>query len=514
MKTTALRHCLQLSWLALALAAWPGIGAAAVAGAEIEEFEELPTLTSGELEELVGPIALYPDDLLAIVLPASTFPLQIVEASRFLAALEDDPSLEPDEDWDDAVVALLNYPEVVELLNEDLDWTWRLGEAVVAQQSGVIAAIELFRDRAYAAGNLNSDEHQVVAHEGGAIQITPVEEDVIYVPYYQPERVVVYQPRPVYFYYPRAYPVYYYPYPTYHRFYRDYFWGVTTAFSIGWHTHHLNVFHHSYWGHPYYGRTYWNRWWYRRPDIHVHNHYYARRPSTASYNRYRNGDRWVPNVRRTVRASDQRVTRTRYYSNDDVQTVRRPNRKSLSQPDKVGSAGRRIDSRRDRDRDVRQSSQRSDIRFRDRSGTPAARIDQPDSRPSRFRRATNDRDKYEPGTSRRTSTIRPSSQNRPTQAGSARRNSAQNSVNSYREPRASTRKRPSTSRSDYSAPSRPKVNRQASPRPKASYQRQPQARANQSRPSTSRQKSVRPKSASNRSASSSSANSRRPHKDR
>ncbi len=65
------------------------------------------------------------------MLPAATFPLQIVEAGRFLEELEDNPSLEPDQEWDDSIIALLNYPEVVELLNEDLDWTWRLGEAVV-----------------------------------------------------------------------------------------------------------------------------------------------------------------------------------------------------------------------------------------------------------------------------------------------------------------------------------------------------------------------------------------------
>ncbi|MEO1204295.1 MAG: DUF3300 domain-containing protein, partial [Pseudomonadota bacterium] len=109
--------------------------------------------TPEELDSLVASIALYPDDLLAIVLPAATYPLQIVEAGRFLDALESDPSLAPDDDWDDAVVALLNYPEVIELLNEDLDWTWQLGEAVVSQQDDVIAAVEAFRNRAYAAGN-------------------------------------------------------------------------------------------------------------------------------------------------------------------------------------------------------------------------------------------------------------------------------------------------------------------------------------------------------------------------
>ena len=169
--------------------------------------EDIPLLPPNELEELVGPVALYPDDLLAIVLPASTYPLQVVQAQRFLEALEDDPSLEPDPDWDDSIVALINYPEVVDLLNEDLDWTWRLGEAVVAQQADVVSAVETFRDRAYAAGNLKSDGYQNVTHDEGVIEITPINDDIIYVPYYEPARVVVHQPRPVYYYYPRPCPV-------------------------------------------------------------------------------------------------------------------------------------------------------------------------------------------------------------------------------------------------------------------------------------------------------------------
>ena len=87
MRTRVLRYWLPISWLALGLAAWPVTGTAAVAGAEIEELEEMPTLTSAELADLVGPIALYPDDLLAIVLPAAAYPLQIVEAARFLEEL-------------------------------------------------------------------------------------------------------------------------------------------------------------------------------------------------------------------------------------------------------------------------------------------------------------------------------------------------------------------------------------------------------------------------------------------
>lgn len=251
-------------------------------------------LSDAELEELVGPVALYPDKLLAIVLPASTYPLQIVQAARFLEELEEDSNLQPDESWDDSVTALLNYPEVVRMMDEDIDWTWRLGEAVIQQQADVVAAVETFRDRAYAAGNLKTDRRQTVtSNDQGAIEIEPVEEDIIYVPYYEPERVVHHQPRTVYYYYPRAYPVYYYPYPRHHSFFHGYFWGVTTAFQIGWATDHLHVWHSSYWGHPYYGRHYLGHY-YRRPPIQVYNNWYVDNRHHHVGDRHRDGDVWRP----------------------------------------------------------------------------------------------------------------------------------------------------------------------------------------------------------------------------
>jgi hypothetical protein len=294
--------------------------------------EDIPLMSDGELEELIGPIALYPDDLLAIVLPATAYPLQLIDAARFLDDLETDPSLKPNPEWDDSVVALLNYPEVIDLLNEDIDWTWRLGEAVVSQQGDVVAAIETFRDRAYAAGNLKSDSYQNVTRDEGIIEITPVSEDVIYVPYYEPERVVVYQPRPVYYYYPRSYPVYYYPYSSAYDFDRGYFWGVTTAFTIGWLSDSLHIYHHSYYGHPYYGHSYWDRWWYRRPSINVYNTTYSYN-SRVTINRYYTGDTWRPRHNRRDYVNDERITSNRYYQpsgsqprvrqRTETQTVRR-----------------------------------------------------------------------------------------------------------------------------------------------------------------------------------------------
>ena len=281
--------------------------------------EEFELLDASALQELVGPVALYPDDLLAIVLPAATYPLQVVQASRFLEKLKTDPSLKPDEDWDDSIVALVNYPEVVEMMNEDLDWTWRLGEAVVAQQNDVLNAVEDFRDKAYAAGNLKSDEYQTVSRNDDVIEITPVSEEVIYVPYYEPQSVVVYQSRPVYYYYPRAYPVYYYPYPASYAFSSGYFWGVTTAFTIGWSSNHLRVYHQSYYGHPYYGHNYRNHWWYRSPAIGRYNSIYIDNSvninTTVVNNRYSQGDVWRPGRNARLRYDDQRITRNRYYAN-------------------------------------------------------------------------------------------------------------------------------------------------------------------------------------------------------
>jgi len=262
-----------------------GDGALAAAGGQA------PAYSASDLDELVGPVALYPDDLLAIVLPAATYPVQLVQAARFLEALEQDPALRPDEDWDDAVVALLNYPEVIQLLNDDLDWTWRLGEAVLNQQEEVFDAIGRFRERAYAAGNLKSDDRQEVVVEEQAIEIRPADPEVIYVPYYEPERVVVYQPMPVYYYYSYPRPVYYYPYPLGYSFSSGFFWGVTTAFVLGWDTGHIHVHHSYYPSHPYYRHHYHGSYYVRHHTVASHDGYHDYpRAETRHYG----GDRWQP----------------------------------------------------------------------------------------------------------------------------------------------------------------------------------------------------------------------------
>jgi hypothetical protein len=186
-----------------------------------------------ELGKLVGPIALYPDDLVGIILPASTFPVQIVQADRFLDKRKADPKLPVDDKWDDSVKSLLNYPDVVNKMSEDLDWTTALGEAVVADQGAVIEAVQAFRRKAQGAGNLKSDDKQVVTIEQEIVYIEPADPQVIYVPQYNPTTVVVASPTPVYAYYPTPYPSYYYPYPPGAALATGVIWGAAIGAAWG-----------------------------------------------------------------------------------------------------------------------------------------------------------------------------------------------------------------------------------------------------------------------------------------
>jgi hypothetical protein len=189
-------------------------------------------LSSDELLELVGPVALYPDELLAIVLPATTWPLQIVQAARFLEKHAADPTLEPEEDWDPSVIGLLNYPDVVNMMNQDLNWTWRLGEAVTNQQEDIMDSIQIFRAKADAAGNLDSNENVLVTRETDEdeqiIVIESQSTEVIYVPVYQPRTVVVVHSAP--------YPWHWWgPHPLYFRTTAVFWTGMFVGRPVGWH---------------------------------------------------------------------------------------------------------------------------------------------------------------------------------------------------------------------------------------------------------------------------------------
>jgi hypothetical protein len=169
-------------------------------------------LDEDELEVLVARIALYPDELIALISGAALYPLQIVEAARFLDQYEKDKSLKPKESWDGAVVSLLNYPEIIRMMSDDLEWTQSLGTALAYQQQDVLVAIQQLRDEAVAKGAIRSDDKVQVVEANDNVVIRPTNPGTIYVPQYEPE--MFYEPdhawEPI-GYYPDAYPPYWYP---------------------------------------------------------------------------------------------------------------------------------------------------------------------------------------------------------------------------------------------------------------------------------------------------------------
>ncbi|MGF6702163.1 hypothetical protein OKW38_006840 [Paraburkholderia sp. MM5496-R1] len=192
-------------------------------------------VSAAALDKLVGPIALYPDDLIAIILPASTYPVEIVQADRFLDQYKNDKSLKLNDAWHDPVKALLNYPSIVKNMSTDLDWTINLGEAVVADQGSVLEAIQRFRRQTQSAGHLKSDDKQVVVVEKEVIKIQPADPQVIYVPQYNPQTIVVASAPVTYAYAPTPYPAYYYPYAPGAALATGLIWGaaITAAWNGG-----------------------------------------------------------------------------------------------------------------------------------------------------------------------------------------------------------------------------------------------------------------------------------------
>ena len=193
-----------------------------------------PLLSPDQLQNLVGRIALYPDDLLGLMLPAATTPLDIVKGQHFLEKYKQDKNLKPDPSLSQPVLNLLAYPEVVSFMNDDLDWTQALGEAVIAQQPDVLQAIQIFRRKAQDAGNLKTDDKQVVVDQPDAVKIVPAKQEVVYVPQYQPSAAVVQQAAPAVTYSSTAYPNYYVPGAAAAAATTGYVAGAATAYGLNW----------------------------------------------------------------------------------------------------------------------------------------------------------------------------------------------------------------------------------------------------------------------------------------
>jgi uncharacterized membrane protein YgcG len=221
--------------------------------------------TPEELQQLVAPIALYPDSLVAQILASSTFPEQVVAADRWVQSHPDlkgedlAQAVDP-QPWDPSVKALVAFPSVLGNMDKNLSWTSSLGDAYYNQEQDVMDAIQVMRRRAQEAGNLNSTPQQTVTTEDSDIQIEPVSPELVYVPAYDPW--VVYGGPII------AWPGWY-PYPGIWYDGPSLFFGV--GFGIGffggygwgwhhwgcdWHNHHADYDHARYYSRS---RTFYNR---------------------------------------------------------------------------------------------------------------------------------------------------------------------------------------------------------------------------------------------------------------
>jgi hypothetical protein len=261
--------------LALLFVTWPQNLSAnqdAQAPAQPAQAPPYTQQTPEQLQQLVAPIALYPDSLVAQILAASTFPEQVVEADRWVQA---HPDLQGDalgqavdqQPWDPSVKALTAFPSVLGNMDKNLSWTSTLGDAYYNQQQDVMDAIQVMRQRAEEAGNLKTTPQQTVTTEGSTIIVQPANPEIVYVPAYDPW--IVYG-GPI-----MAWPGWY-PYPG------IWFGGPYLSFGIGF---GIGFFGGFGWGWPHWGFD-----WHHRFATFGGRRYYSR--SNTFYNRnsfYRGG---------------------------------------------------------------------------------------------------------------------------------------------------------------------------------------------------------------------------------
>ena len=185
---TAPTRFLAIALLAFALAPPPAAAQSAVSAVPADEAYAA-VFSAAELDQMLAPIALHPDVLLSTILMASTYPLEIVQAARWS---RENPQLSGEAavavaagyDWDPAVQALVAFPDILQRLDEDLDWTQRLGDAFLYQEAEVMDSVQHLRNRAAQAGHLRSDDHVRIVERERVVVIEPVRERIVHVPWY------------------------------------------------------------------------------------------------------------------------------------------------------------------------------------------------------------------------------------------------------------------------------------------------------------------------------------------
>lgn len=299
-------------------------------------------LSQAELDQMLAPVALYPDTVLTHVLIAATYPLEVVQASRWVKANpgvtgEDAVRAVESKSWDPSVKALVAFPQLLERLSNDLDWTEQLGEAFLADETQVLASIQTLRQKAYANGSLHDNQQIVVEREREVIVIEPARKEVVYVP--------VYDTRVVYgdWWWPSHPPVYWHTAGVYYRN-SPFYWGISVNvrpwFYFGifdWQHRHV-VVHHNYYHKPprYYPKRHKHyvdaRRWQHNTE-HRHGVHYRRERLNREYNTgygYRQPTRETQgkvvhqrNASKDVNVREQRELRNQ-YQRKTAEQVRMP----------------------------------------------------------------------------------------------------------------------------------------------------------------------------------------------
>jgi uncharacterized membrane protein YgcG len=235
------------------------------APAELARESQYTQQTPEQLQQLVAPIALYPDSLVAQILAASTFPEQVVEADGWV---QSHPDLKGDalgqavdqQPWDPSVKALTAFPSVLGNMGKNLSWTSSLGDAYYNQQQDVMDAVQVMRQRAQEAGNLKDTQQQTVTTQGSTIIIEPASPEVVYVPAYDPW--VVYGGPVV-------------AWPGWYEYPGIWYGGPYLSFGVG--------FGIGFYGGYGWGWHHWGSDWHGHYITHDHDRYYSR--SHTFYNR-------------------------------------------------------------------------------------------------------------------------------------------------------------------------------------------------------------------------------------
>lgn len=294
-----MKRLMNWAWIAAAFL----FASAALAQAPYpEERPARRAFSQAELDQVLAPIALYPDSLLSQILMASTYPRDLAEAaswSRRNRGIRGEAAVRAAEgrDWDPSVISLVAFPEILAMMDERRDWTERIAQAYLEQPEDVMDSVQHLRRRADEAGSLKSSEEIVVHREGDHYTIDTPSPEIVYVPYYDPR--VVYGA----WWWPSYEPVWWRPWPgwRYRYGYRGYAWGpsifVGPSFfygSIDWHDRHLRWSHHRPW---YYRGDHWHRGdrWVRDPrrgDWHWHGDRHRWRDGDRDRRRDGDRDRW------------------------------------------------------------------------------------------------------------------------------------------------------------------------------------------------------------------------------